>query len=58
MKEFDYSAVPHYKFYGFVKKVFGPVLKRLYNVEYKGLENVPAGEKSAGAALYGQVRAV
>ena len=51
MKEFDYSAVPHYKFYGFVKKVFGPILKWLYNVEYKGLENVPAGESGYIVAI-------
>ena len=39
---FDYTQVKHYKFYGFVKKVFGPVFKAVYKLEFKGLENVPA----------------
>ncbi len=38
---FDYTQVKHYKFYGFVKKVFGPVFKAVYKLEFKGLENVP-----------------
>ncbi len=42
MKEFDYSVVRHYKFYGFVKKVFGPIFRLVYKLEFKGLENVPA----------------
>lgn len=42
MKKFDYSVVKHYKFYGFVKKVFGPVFKVVYKLNFKGLENVPA----------------
>ncbi len=41
MKEFDYSVVKHYRFYGFVKKVFGPFFKMLYKLRFKGLENVP-----------------
>lgn len=41
MAEFDYSKVKHYKFYGFVKKVFGPLFKRVYKLEFRGLENVP-----------------
>ncbi len=45
MKEFDYSKVPHYKFYRFAIKVFGPLFKRLYHVEHKGLENVPKNNK-------------
>lgn len=40
---FDYSAVKHYKFYDFVKKYFGPVFKRIYKIEFKGLENIPKG---------------
>ena len=28
MKKFDYSVVKHYKFYGFVKTVFGPEIGR------------------------------
>ncbi|MEZ3420925.1 MAG: 1-acyl-sn-glycerol-3-phosphate acyltransferase [Eubacterium sp.] len=43
MKKFDYSVVKHYKFYGFVKTVFGPVFKKVYKLKFKGLENVPAG---------------
>lgn len=41
MKEFDYTQVKHYRLYGFVKKVFGPLFKALYRIEFKGLENVP-----------------
>lgn len=42
MKEFDYSVVKHYKFYGFVKTAFGPFFKLAYRIKFKGLENVPA----------------
>ncbi len=46
MKDFDYSVVKHYKFYGFVKSVFGPVFRALYRLKFKGLENIPkSGEK-------------
>ncbi len=41
---FDYSVVKHYKFYGFVKTVFGPIFKAMYKLEFKGLENVPVDE--------------
>ncbi len=41
---FDYSVVKHYKFYGFVKTVFGPIFKSMYKLEFKGLENVPVDE--------------
>lgn len=41
MVKFDYSVVKHYKFYGFVKNVFGPIFKALYKLEFRGLENVP-----------------
>jgi len=41
MREFDYSVVKHYKFYGFVKVAFGPVFKLFYKLNFKGLENVP-----------------
>ena len=27
MKEFDYSTVPHYKTYNFIKAVFKPIIK-------------------------------
>lgn len=42
MKDFDYSTIPHYKFYGFVKKCLGPLVRWLYRVKYKGKENIPA----------------
>lgn len=41
MKEFDYSQVKHYKLYGFIKAVFRPLVKLVYKMEFKGLENVP-----------------
>lgn len=41
MKEFDYSRVKHYKLYNFVKVVFGPLIRKVYKMEFKGLENVP-----------------
>ncbi len=41
MKEFDYSVVKHYKFYGFVKTVFGPIFRLFYRLKFKGLENIP-----------------
>ena len=41
MKDFDYSVVPHYKTYGFIKVVFKPLFKLLYKLNYKGLENIP-----------------
>lgn len=41
MREFDYSQIKEYKLYSFIKKVFGPLVKSVYKMEYKGLENVP-----------------
>ncbi len=41
MKDFDYSVVKHYKFYGFVKTAFSPLFHIMYKLSYKGLENVP-----------------
>lgn len=41
MREFDYSKVRHYKLYNFVKAVFTPILKAVYHIKFKGLENVP-----------------
>lgn len=41
MKEFDYSKVKHYKLYNFIRVVFRPMIKRMYKMEFKGLENVP-----------------
>ncbi len=41
MKEFDYSQVKHYKMYNFIKTVFAPIVKVVYKMKFKGLENVP-----------------
>lgn len=41
MKQFDYSQVKHYKTYGIIKTVFTPLVKILYRVKLKGLENIP-----------------
>ncbi len=41
MKEFDYSQVKHYKMYNFIKVVFRPLVKLVYKVKFKGLENLP-----------------
>ncbi|MCH5314334.1 MAG: 1-acyl-sn-glycerol-3-phosphate acyltransferase [Eubacterium sp.] len=41
MKEFDYTQVKHYKMYNFIKAVFRPLVKLLYKIKFKGLENVP-----------------
>ena len=45
MKEFDYSTVPHYKFYRFATTVFGPLFKALYKLKYKGTDNIPKNNK-------------
>ena len=41
MREFDYSTVREYKLYNFVKTAFKPLIKLVFKVEYKGLENIP-----------------
>lgn len=41
MKEFDYSQVKHYKLYDFIKAFFRPIVKFVYKMEFKGLENLP-----------------
>jgi 1-acyl-sn-glycerol-3-phosphate acyltransferase len=41
MKEFDYTQVKHYKFYGFIKAFFRPIVKIVYKMKFKGLENLP-----------------
>lgn len=41
MREFDYSQVKHYKLYNFIKVVFRPLVKLVYGLKFKGLENVP-----------------
>ncbi len=43
MKEFDYTQVKHYKTYGFIKTVFRPLVKLVYKMRFKGLENIPQG---------------
>lgn len=44
MKEFDYSVVPHYRMYGFIKALFRPLVKLVFKIRYKGLENIPSGD--------------
>lgn len=41
MKQFDYTTIPHYRFYSFVRNVFGPIVRLLYRVKYKGTEHIP-----------------
>ena len=41
MREFDYSTVPHYRMYGFIRVVFSPLVKLLFKLQYKGNENIP-----------------
>lgn len=41
MKEFDYSVVKEYKLYKFIKNTFRPLVKLLFRMEFKGLENIP-----------------
>ena len=41
MKDFDYSQVKHYKTYGIIKALFRPLVKLLYHVKFKGIENIP-----------------
>lgn len=41
MKEFDYTQVKHYKLYDFIKAFFRPLVKIVYKMEFKGLENLP-----------------
>ena len=46
MKEFDYSQVKHYKFYGFIKHTLGWLVRCVYRIDFKGEENIPAkGER-------------
>lgn len=51
MKEFDYSTVKHYKLYNFVKASFTPLLKVVYHLKYKGLENIPKGKSNYIVAI-------
>lgn len=41
MKEFDYTQVKHYKLYDFIKAFFRPIVKVVYKMSFKGLENLP-----------------
>lgn len=41
MKEFDYTQVKHYKLYNFIKVIFRPLVKAVFKMEFKGLENIP-----------------
>ena len=51
MKEFDYTQVKHYKTYGFIKTVFGPLVKLVYKMRFKGLENIPKGRTNYIVAI-------
>ena len=42
MKEFDYSQVKHYKLYNFIKTIFRPLVKCVFKMQFKGLENIPS----------------
>lgn len=42
MKEFDYSQVKHYKLYNFIKTIFRPLVKFMFKMQFKGLENIPS----------------
>lgn len=42
MKEFDYSQVKHYKLYNFIKTIFRPLIKFVFKMQFKGLENIPS----------------
>lgn len=39
--QFDYSTIPHYRTYNVIRTLFAPLLRMLYKIEYKGLENIP-----------------
>ena len=51
MKEFDYTQVKHYKTYGFIKTVFRPLVKLVYKMRFKGLENIPKGRTNYIVAI-------
>ena len=42
MKEFDCSQVKHYKLYNFIKTIFRPLVKFVFKMQFKGLENIPS----------------
>ena len=44
MREFDYSTVPHYRMYGFIRVGFSPLVKLLFKLKYKGNEKIPQDE--------------
>ena len=41
MKKFDYAKIPEYKFYKIIKNIFGPIIKVIFKVNFKGVENIP-----------------
>lgn len=49
--EFDYSQVKHYKLYNFIKVLFRPLVKLLFKMEFKGLENIPDTQKNYIVAI-------
>lgn len=51
MKEFDYSQVKQYRLYDFVKVVFRPLVKLIYKMEFKGLENIPKDKSNYIVAI-------
>lgn len=51
VKEFDYSQVKHYKLYDFIKVVFRPLVKLVYKIEFKGLENIPKDKSNYIVAI-------
>ena len=51
MKEFDYSQVKHYRLYDFIKVVFRPLVKLIYKIEFKGLENIPKDKSNYIVAI-------
>lgn len=48
MKEFDFTTVPRYKFYGFAAALARPILKLIFRIKIEGTENVP---KKGGLVL-------
>lgn len=51
MKEFDYSQVKHYKMYNFIKTIFRPLVKIVYKIKFKGLENIPKDQNNYIVAI-------
>lgn len=49
--QFDYSQIKHYRTYNVIRTVFGPLIRMLYRIDYKGLENIPQGKSRYILAL-------